>query len=152
MSGWEIEFEGLDELIKTCERLSTENELETTDKKVLKECGDLAYKTVKTLVHRSKDNSKSGAQHKGGIRLVPPGHAVDNIPKPKIRKRKGNLQCIVGWEKTDNSPYFYMKMEEWGTSKRPPHHSFGLVNKLLRKQYTGIAIKHYEDLVEKLDD
>ena len=40
MSGWEIEFEGLDELIKTCESLATENQLETTDKKVLKECGD----------------------------------------------------------------------------------------------------------------
>ncbi|PVE17650.1 hypothetical protein DDA98_03415 [Clostridium perfringens] len=147
MSGWEIEFEGLDELIKTCESLVTENQLENTDKKVLKECGDLAYKTVKSLIHKSKDNSKSGRK---GSR--PNGHALDNIPKPKISKKKGKLQCIVGWEKSDNTPYFYMKMEEWGTSKRPPHHSFGVVNKLLRKQYSNIALKHYEKLVKKLED
>lgn len=147
MSGWEIEFEGLDELIKTCESLATENQLENTDKKVLKECGDLAYETVKPLIHKSKDNSKSGRK---GSR--PNGHALDNIPKPKISKKKGKLQCIVGWEKSDNTPYFYMKMEEWGTSKRPPHHSFGLVNKLLRKQYSNIALKHYEKLVKKLED
>ncbi|WP_124041800.1 HK97-gp10 family putative phage morphogenesis protein [Clostridium perfringens] len=147
MSGWEIEFEGLDELIKTCESLATENQLENTDKKVLKECGDLAYETVKPLIHKSKDNSKSGRK---GSR--PNGHALDNIPKPKISKKKGKLQCIVGWEKSDNTPYFYMKMEEWGTSKRPPHHSFGVVNKLLRKQYSNIALKHYEKLVKKLED
>ncbi|HAT4306748.1 TPA: hypothetical protein I9080_000504 [Clostridium perfringens] len=147
MSGWEIEFEGLNELIKTCESLATENQLENTDKKVLKECGDLAYETVKPLIHKSKDNSKSGRK---GSR--PNGHALDNIPKPKISKKKGKLQCIVGWEKSDNTPYFYMKMEEWGTSKRPPHHSFGVVNKLLRKQYSNIALKHYEKLVKKLED
>lgn len=147
MSRWEIEFEGLDELIKTCESLATENQLENTDKKVLKECGDLAYETVKPLIHKSKDNSKSGRK---GSR--PNGHALDNIPKPKISKKKGKLQCIVGWEKSDNTPYFYMKMEEWGTSKRPPHHSFGVVNKLLRKQYSNIALKHYEKLVKKLED
>ncbi|MDK0737885.1 hypothetical protein P5E70_04435 [Clostridium perfringens] len=147
MSGWKIEFEGLDELIKTCESLATENQLENTDKKVLKECGDLAYETVKPLIHKSKDNSKSGRK---GSR--PNGHASDNIPKPKISKKKGKLQCIVGWEKSDNTPYFYMKMEEWGTSKRPPHHSFGVVNKLLRKQYSNIALKHYEKLVKKLED
>ncbi|EGT4137901.1 hypothetical protein EQZ09_08855 [Clostridium perfringens] len=147
MSGWEIEFEGLDELIKTCESLATENQLENTNKKVLKECGDLAYETVKPLIHKSKDNSKSGRK---GSR--PNGHALDNIPKPKISKKKGKIQCIVGWEKSDNTPYFYMKMEEWGTSKRPPHHSFGVVNKLLRKQYSNIALKHYEKLVKKLED
>ncbi|GAA0066587.1 MAG: hypothetical protein E6748_09320 [Clostridium perfringens] len=147
MSGWEIEFEGLDELIKTCESSATENQLENTDKKVLKECGDLAYETVKPLIHKSKDNSKSGRK---GSR--PNGHALDNISKPKISKKKGKLQCIVGWEKSDNTPYFYMKMEEWGTSKRPPHHSFGVVNKLLRKQYSNIALKHYEKLVKKLED
>ncbi len=106
MSGWEIEFEGLDELIKTCESSATENQLENTDKKVLKECGDLAYETVKPLIHKSKDNSKSGRK---GSR--PNGHALDNISKPKISKKKGKLQCIVGWEKSDNTPYFYMKME-----------------------------------------
>lgn len=146
-----IDFEGLDELIKICEELGTEKELEDTNKKILKECGDLAYKTVKSLIHRSKDNSKSGPQHKGGPRLVPPGHAADNVPQPKFKKIKGRQYVIIGWDKSDNSEYWYMKIEEWGSSQRPPHHSFGKVNKILRKQYDNIAKKQYENLIKKLE-
>lgn len=146
MSSFNMEFEGLDELIKTVEELGTEQDLEKTNKKILKECGDLAYKVVQPLVHKSKDNSKSGRK---GSR--PPGHAADNIPQPKFKKIKGNQYVIVGWDKSDNSEYYYMKMEEWGTSKRQPHHSFGKVNKILRKQYDNIAIKGYENLIKKLE-
>lgn len=142
----EMEFHGLKELIKTAEKLSTQSELEKVNKQALKECGQLAYNTVKPLIHRSKDNSKSGRK---GSR--PPGHAADNIPKPKFKKKNGMLYVIVGWEKADNSPYFYMKMEEWGTSIRPPHHAFGKVNSLLRKNYDEIAIKHYEKLIKQLE-
>lgn len=143
---FEIEFEGLDELIKTVESLASETKLENTNKKILKECGDLAYETVKPLIHKSNDNSKSGRK---GSR--PSGHASDNVPAPKFRRKGGIQYIIVGWEKTDNSPYFYMKFEEWGTSQRAPHHSFGTVNKLLSKSYDDIAKKEYTNLVKILE-
>lgn len=146
MSNFSMEFEGLDELIKTCEELGTEQDLEKTNKKILKECGDLAYKVVQPLIHKSKDNSKSGRE---GSR--PNGHAADNIPQPKFKKIKGRQYVIVGWDKSDNSKYWYMKIEEWGSSQRPPHHSFGKVNKILKKQYDNIAIKQYENLIKKLE-
>lgn len=142
----EMEFEGLDEVIKTVEELASEADLDKTNKKILKQCGDLAYKTVKPLIHRSKDNSTSGRK---GSR--PSGHASDNIPGPKFRTKNGQKYIVVGWEKSDNTPYFYMKMEEWGTSQRPPHHSFGMVNEMLRKQYDNIAIKEYDQLIKKLE-
>lgn len=142
----EMEFEGLQELIRTAEKLSTQAGLEQTNKNFLKECGDLAYKAVKPLIHKSKDNSKSGRK---GSR--PPGHAADNVPEPRFRKKNGMLYIVVGWEKADNSPFYYMKMEEWGTSKRPPHHAFGKVNKILKKVYDNIAIKHYEKLIKQLE-
>ncbi|EJT6167407.1 HK97 gp10 family phage protein [Clostridium perfringens] len=141
-----MEFIGLDELIKTAESISTNEGLERVNKDILKDCSELAYDTVKPKIHKSKDNSKSGRK---GSR--PPGHASDNIPKPKFRKKNGNLYVIIGWDKTDNSPYYYMKMEEWGTTKRPPHHSFGTVNKLLKTKYDTIAMYHYEALVKKLE-
>lgn len=146
-----MEFEGLDELIKSVETLSNETKLEEVNNKILIKCGDLAYKTVLPLIHKSKEHSKSGSQHKGKVRLVPQGHAVDNVPKPKIIKKGNRKYVIVGWEKSDNSPFFYMKMEEWGTSKRPPHHSFGTVNKILNRQYNEIAQKEYEDLIKILE-
>ncbi|GAA0069250.1 hypothetical protein UT300003_07730 [Clostridium sardiniense] len=142
----EMEFEGLDELIKKTEKLATQDELEKVNKAFLKECGELAYETVNPLIHKSKDNSKSGRK---GSR--PTGHAADNVPLPKFKRKNGNLYVVVGWEKSDNSPFFYMKMEEWGTSKRPPHHSFGKVNSLLKNKYDDIATKHYENLIKELE-
>ncbi|CEN31446.1 HK97-gp10 family putative phage morphogenesis protein [Paraclostridium sordellii] len=142
----EMEFEGLDELIKIVESLATESQVENTNKKILKECGNLAYSTVKPLIHESKDNSKSGRKVSR-----PQGHARDNVPKPKLRKKGGKTYVVVGWEKSDKSPYYYMKAEEWGTSQRPPHHSFGLVNKMLKKKYDDIAKKEYENLIIKLE-
>lgn len=146
MSGWEIEFQGLDELIKVVEKFSAESEIDKANKNILKNCGDLAYTTVKPLIHRSKDNSKSGRR---GSR--PQEHAADNVPSPKFRKKNNRQIIIIGWEKTDTSPYYYMKMEEWGTSQRPPHHSFGLVNKKLSKEYDKIALKEYEKLIKELE-
>ena len=143
---FEMEFEGLDELIKTVESLATEVQVEDVNKKILKECGELAYQTVKPLIHESADNSKSGRH---GSR--PSGHARDNVPRPKLRRKGGRQYIVVGWEKTDNSPYFYEKFEEWGTSQRPPHHSFGLVNKMLKNKYDDIAKKEYEKLIKKLE-
>ena len=142
----EMEFEGLDDLIKTVESLASEADIDNTNKKILKECGDLAYQTVKPLIHKSKDNSKSGRK---GSR--PNGHASDNVPTPKFRTKHGEKYIIIGWEKSDNSEYWYMKIEEWGSSQRPPHHSFGLVNKMLVKQYDDIATKEYDKLIKKLE-
>jgi HK97 gp10 family phage protein len=142
----EMEFEGLDDLIKTFESLASETEVDTANKKILKECGDLAYQTVQPLIHKSEDNSKSGRK---GSR--PQGHASDNVPKPKFRRKGGRQYIVVGWEKSDNSPYYYMKMEEWGTSQRAPHKSFGLVNEMLVKQYDNIATKEYDKLIKKLE-
>lgn len=142
----EMEFEGLDNLIKTVESLASEADIDNTNKKILKECGDLAYQTVKPLIHKSKDNSKSGRK---GSR--PNGHASDNVPTPKFRTKHGEKYIIIGWEKSDNSEYWYMKIEEWGSSQRTPHHSFGLVNKMLVKQYDDIATKEYDKLIKKLE-
>lgn len=146
-----MEFEGLEDLIKTVEKMATQDELEKTNKELLKECGEVAHKEAGRLIHRSKDRSKSGPQHKGTKRSVPPGHAADNVPKPRFKKKNGRSYIIVGWDKSDNSDYFYMKMEEWGTTKREPHHAFGKVNKLMKRKYDSIATKHYEKLIKKLE-
>lgn len=142
----DMEFVGLDELIKTAEKLSTNSELEKANKKILKDCGDLAYKTVKPLIHKSADNSKSGRR---GTR--PNGHATDNIPSPKIKRKNGYLYVLVGWDKSDNSPYYYMTMEEWGTSQRTPHHAFGKVNAIIKKECDDIAYNRYDKLIKLLE-
>ncbi|TKI73330.1 HK97-gp10 family putative phage morphogenesis protein [Bacillus mycoides] len=53
-------------------------------------------------------------------------HAKDEVLVGKVKTRNGIKSISVGWEKDDNSPHFYMKFQNWGTSKmpHPPHKGF----------------------------
>lgn len=53
-------------------------------------------------------------------------HAKDDVLVGKVKTRNGVKSISVGWEKDDNSPHFYMKFQNWGTSKmpHPPHKGF----------------------------
>lgn len=53
-------------------------------------------------------------------------HARDEVLLGKIKAKNGVKSISVGWEKDDNSPHFYMKFQNWGTSKmpHPPHKGF----------------------------
>lgn len=46
-------------------------------------------------------------------------HAADNVPE-KGTTQSGNYGEVIGWEKSDTSPFFYMKFHEWGTTMHKP--------------------------------
>lgn len=45
------------------------------------------------------------------------GHLKLNVPINKIERAGSQYHISIGWEKGDNSPYFYAKFLEWGTTK-----------------------------------
>ncbi|UYX52263.1 hypothetical protein M3Y14_27930 [Bacillus thuringiensis] len=53
-------------------------------------------------------------------------HARDAIDEGKIVKKGRFYYIDIGWDKADNSPHFYMKFQNWGTSSHPnpPHKGF----------------------------
>lgn len=53
-------------------------------------------------------------------------HAKDEVLVGKVKTRNGIKSISVGWDRDDNSPHFYMKFQNWGTSKmpHPPHKGF----------------------------
>ena len=55
-----IKFEGLDELIKEFESVSSEKEIDKANVKIIKECAKVVEKNLKPKVHRSKDQKRSG--------------------------------------------------------------------------------------------
>lgn len=139
-----IDVTGLQELITECERLSTPKELEDVNKKALKRCGDIAKNEVVKAMPKSKDVSKSGRK---GSRTYK--HSSDNIPI-KLTKKGGKMLIIVGWERGDNSPYFYAKFIEFGTSKQPPQAPFKKVFINQRLEYDLIFLEEYKKKLEKL--
>lgn len=110
-----MEFEGLEELRKQFETLADDRETTAVERKIVTRNRDIAAQRMKGKVPKSADNAKSG---KKGYR--PSGHAADNIPVSNVRMSGGSPTATVGWEKADNSEYFYIKFVEWGTYRMQP--------------------------------
>lgn len=116
MSLINMDFEGLEETYKEIEKLSTETQLREINKRIVKKAGVIAEDVVKKQIRKKaySDNPKKSGRK--GSRTGQ--HAGDNVPK-KGSTKNGQYVETIGWEKTDTSPYFYMKFQEWGTSKKP---------------------------------
>lgn len=110
-----MDFEGLEELQKQFEALADDKETVAVEKKIVTRCRDYAAERMKGKVPRSGNNAKSG---KKGYR--PSGHAADNVPVSNVRMSGGSPTATAGWEKADNSEYFYIKFVEWGTYRMQP--------------------------------
>ena len=110
-----MELQGFEELQKSFEAMASGAEAAEVEKKIVRRCRDIAAEKMRGKVPKSRDNSKSG---KKGYR--PAGRAADNVPVSGIRSRGGSPSATVGWEKADNSQFFYVKFVEWGTSKMQP--------------------------------
>ena len=109
---------------------------------VLQEYAQEIKNYCKSRMLVSKDNSKSGRK---GNR--PKGHAKDNIPVSKIKviKRDEFSYIVIGWEKSDTSPYYYEKFHEWGSTKHAPHPVFSVVKNL----YADKLDNTFQDRLEK---
>lgn len=141
-----IEFEGLEELIKKAETVANSSTIEKANKNILKRAGKLVHGEAKKITHRSENPMKSGRK---GSRTGQ--HAADNIPLSGVKNKNGSLYIVVGWEKDDNSPFFYMKFEEWGTSQRPPHASLRKSLETYKSELNNIAQEEYNNLIKNLE-
>lgn len=112
-----MEFTGLNEIQREIEKLSTESELKALNKKIVKRAGEIGQQEAKSQIRKkaySKNPMKSGRK---GSRTGK--HAADNVPK-KASTQSGNYGELIGWDRGDVSPFFYMKFHEWGTSIHKP--------------------------------
>ena len=112
-----MEFTGLNETQREIEKLSTESEIKALNKKIVKRAGEIGQQEAKSQIRKkaySKNPMKSGRK---GSRTGQ--HAADNVPK-KASTQSGNYGELIGWDRGDVSPFFYMKFHEWGTSIHRP--------------------------------
>lgn len=144
MSMW-IAFEGLDELIKQFESVSSEKEIDKANVKILKECAKVVEKNLKPKVHRSKDPKRSGIK---GLKTGQ--HAADNIEVSRIKAVKGVKHITVGWDKSRTSPYSYMQWEEWGNTTREPHAVLYPTIEDSKEEFNKVVEEEYKKLISKV--
>jgi HK97 gp10 family phage protein len=135
-----IQTSGLKEIIAELQKISTPKELNETNKKAFKRCSEKMQKDVYNLMPISKDVTKSGSKNSRTYQ-----HSRDNIPV-KITEK----QVVIGWEKSDNSPYYYVKFIEFGTSNKLPVAPFKKTFIKNRKVIDEIFTEEYEKLLEDL--
>lgn len=141
-----MEFTGLNEIQREIERLSTESELKALNKKIVKRAGEIGQQEAKSQIRKkaySKNPMKSGRK---GSRTGQ--HAADNVPK-KASTQSGNYGELIGWDRGDVSPFFYMKFHEWGTSIHKPK---GFMLDAAKPTYAAlksIAEEEYEKVLKE---
>lgn len=141
-----MEFTGLNEIQREIEKLSTESELKVLNKKIVKRAGEIGQQEAKSQIRKkaySKNPMKSGRK---GSRTGQ--HAADNVPK-KVSTQSGNYGELIGWDKGDISPFFYMKFHEWGTSMHKPK---GFMLDAAKPTYAAlksIAEEEYEKVLKE---
>ena len=141
----QIKFEGLEELIKEVESIASEGQIEKANAKILKECGKKAQSSAKSKMPRSNDPMMSGRK---GSRTGQ--HSAENVPLSGVKKKNGYQSIIVGWDKSDNSPYFYVKFTEWGTTKMKPQAYMERTRQELEGYFSKIAETEYGNLISSL--
>jgi HK97 gp10 family phage protein len=138
-----IEFEGLEELTKSCEDLASVSELAATNKRVVERGLPVLKENMKRRIPVSVDNSKSGRKSSR-----PPGHAKDHVPVSAIKTNLTAASAEVGWKLSDTSSYFYMKFVNWGTTKQPPREFVHSAAEASQAEIIGIAREEYEKLLK----
>jgi HK97 gp10 family phage protein len=143
-----IQTDGLKELIKQIEKLATPREIEEIDKKIIKECVEMAKKEVYSVMRVSKDVTKSG--RKGSRTYIHSRNALTI----KVSKKDGVIEGVLQVDDgKGNNPYFYTKFDEfeYGNSKMTPTKPFQKSFKKLRKSWEQIFEKHYNKMLETLN-
>jgi len=116
-----LDFDGLDAIVKDLNKMAKVLNSSMIDD-ALEEAIQPAYETARKTAPRNK---------KGHIGKYGTGHMADNIPL-KLVTENGLKTIEYGWEKSDNSDYFYAKFVEWGTSNNKyPKQPF--INKSMSK-------------------
>lgn len=99
-----LDFDGLDAIIKDLNKMDDVLQSSIVDD-ALMEAIKPAYETAKRTAPRNKKGHRGSGN----------GHMADYIPLKLVREN--DFRAIeYGWEKSDNSNFYYAKFVEWGKS------------------------------------
>lgn len=151
----ELEFKGLNELVKALEQTASDNEIKQVNRKIVEKCAPVVKSAMSEEIPKSKDISISGRWF--GKKSSVSSHAADNVPVGKVSMRGTSASAEVGWKLDDNSNYFYMKFINWGATARlrwgflthAPVNFVGKAAVKADKELQQIAEKEYQAFLNK---
>ncbi len=145
----EMEFQGLQELVKAFEAAASDEEIKETNKRIVEKGEPVVKRIMSGKMPKSADISKSGRGF--GSKSNVSGHAADEIPTGKVKFKGTNASAEVGWEKNtqDEGGHFYVRFINWGTIYQPPREFIYATGREADGELQKIAEQEYQAFLDK---
>lgn len=138
----EMEFKGLEELVKVFEAAASDEDIKATNKKIVEKSEPVVKRIMSGKVPKSADISKSGRGF--GTKSHVSAHAADSVPIGKVKVKGIGAEAEVGWAKDDHGEYFYTKFINWGTIYQPPREFIFATGREADGELKSIAEQEYQ--------
>ena len=142
----EMEFDGLEELVKAFEKAASDDAIKSTNKKIVERAQPVVKRIMSGKVPKSADISKSGRGF--GSKSSVSSHAADSVPVGKVSIKDTGVSAEVGWDKSDKSEHFYVKFINWGTIYRPPQEFIYATGREADSELQKIAEQEYQSFLD----
>lgn len=143
----EMEFQGLQELLKAFEDAASDAEVAEVNRKIVEKGEPVVKKIMSGKIPKSADIKKSGRGF--GTKSSVSTHAADSVPMGKPKVKGAGVSAEVGWDKSDNSEHFYVKFINWGTIYQPPREFIYETGRDADSELQKIAEQEYQAFLDK---
>lgn len=143
----EMEFQGLQELLKAFEDAASDAEIAEVNRKIVEKGEQVVKKIMSGKIPKSADIKKSGRGF--GTKSSVSAHAADSVPIGKTRMKGNSASAEVGWViKSDDSQYAYVKFINWGTIYQPPREFIYAAGRDADSELQKIAEQEYQAFLD----
>ena len=142
----EMEFQGLQELVKAFEAAASDEEIKEVNKKIVEKGQPVVKRIMSRKIPKSADIKLSGRGF--GSKSSVTSHAADSVPLEKVSVKGAGASADVGWNKSDNSEHFYVKFINWGTIYRPPQEFIYATGREADAELQKIAEEEYQSYLD----
>jgi len=142
----DMEFQGLQELMKAFEAAAGDEEIKEVNRKIVEKSEPIVKRIMSGKIPKSTDTSKSGRGF--GTKSSVSAHAADSVPVGKIKVNDDGASANIGWDKSDNSDHFYVKFINWGTIYQPPQEFIFKTGREADSELQKIAEQEYQSFLD----
>lgn len=142
----EMEFQGLQELMKAFEAAASDEDIKEVNKKIVERGQPVVKRIMSGKIPKSADIKLSGRGF--GSKSAVTSHAADSVPVGKVSVKDSGASADVGWDKTNNSEHFYVKFINWGTIYRPPQEFIYATGREADAELQKIAEEEYQSYLD----
>ena len=142
----EMEFQGMQELIKAFEAAASNEDIQKVNKEIVKKGQPVVKRIMSGKIPKSANIKLSGRGF--GTKSSVMSHAADSIPLGKVKVKAMGASADVGWDKSDKSEHFYVKFINWGTIYRPPQEFIYATGREADVELQKIAEQEYQSYLD----